>query len=267
MKATLTAGLVLLLLTTLAHAGQDLMVFSSSGEVYLKKGNLLIARPMAETLSRSDFVIIKNGTVSLINHESKRVTLSTPGTYDYQTITGMMNKAEASVITRYFVQVWKAMNENPEKNTLTTGGIIRTYDIDNQNSRICLKLFPVDSARIITERFCMVFDNAENEEYTLSISFGDNTILREYTSHDTIFKLHQNMINNGMPGVYSWKLGSAGSNNLHEGTFIIPDADELELLFSRFRVAYEIFSDFEDNMFFQLLAEYFRANRVFVCLY
>ena len=266
MKIIITSLLALMSFILVGQTNNELLIFNSKGDVYLKRGKLLFATPQAEKFLPGDYIIIKYGTLTVINSGNKRVTLKETGNYSYKAVLALMGKAEASTINRYFVNVWKQMNEVGDKRVLSTGGVVRTYDIEMQDSVSFFRLFPVDSATLISEKLILIYDNPENQSCTLLFTSENQEIIKQYQTQDTIFSVNIREIVPNTPGSVYWQITAPDVPDSNRKVLFVPDSYERSRLFESFEATFDSFSNHDDWVVFLLIANYFETNKIF-CVY
>lgn len=260
-KLLLFFGITLIILT--ADAQSNLLIFNTSGEIFLKRGKNLISMPIGELFLEEDYLIIINGSATIINRENKRISLNESKNYNYKEISEMMGKAEASITNRYFSYVWEKINKS-KKDVNLPGGVIRSYEIlyEDEYKVYNAISIPVDGARLLCERIYFVFD--KEDDYKLSIYSEELKLIKKYKSNNNEIILNINEINNAEPGLYYWEINPKIDEIGNRRSFIIPDEETFNKLKEEYNKTINDFESFDNTISSLLISEYFEQNQIFL---
>jgi len=234
-----------------AQTNSDLLIFNSSGNIILNRGNKSLEKFRSESLLKKDVIRIIDGSITIINRNNKRVTINKPGTYKYKEISEKLELVETSLTNRYFVYVWDKMNKK-DKLTSTAGGVVRGEDIVTS---------PSDSVYIISKSIKFSINNESSLKYPLRIMSDDSKLIRQYLIND-ILMIDLIDINDGKTGKYQWEIRVPYGNNPGIKCFFIPDKETRNKLLLEYKKNISEFSSFNNEIRSLLIIEYLKYNKM-----
>mgnify|MGYP006948912641 CR=1 FL=1 len=244
----------LIIFSTFTAFGQDeseLLIFNADGNSYIQRSGTKISNIDGAEFKKDDLLFIINGSVTIISRQNKRVTLNENGKYNYNKVYNLMQKAEASVTNKYFVNVWDQMN-NKHENMNYRGGVVRGDAVPS---------FPVDSAVILSDSICFEYIKEGETPGGISIKNEQFRELFYLNLTDNSIVMPLSDINNAETGIYYYEFDGSPTQ-----CFIIPSKDELNEKLEAFNKIMESFSSFNDEMKARLVRDYMIENKVYILL-
>lgn len=233
----------------------EILIFSATGKAHLKRDTIFISQLRGEKLLPNDLLELISGTITIINRENKRITITQYGKYTRSQIQKKMNMAEASHSVRYFVMVWENMQQ--QRGVVNKpGGVIRG-DIGN--------LLPADSMTLLWDSIMFFCKNPLNAALKLTIKSTPEHVPFTCTFHDSTITLGTTQIPMLKPGKYTWEI-SDGFRKPEIRSIFIPDKTDRETKLADYNKFLNAIKPIEIELHKELLLTYQHVNKIWVNL-
>lgn len=253
MKVLFFTCILFIWLVLEVKADSDLLIFNTDGNVSITRDNNSLDELQGKKFLEGDVLHITDGSITIINKNNKRIAVDKPGTYKYDDVDKLMQKAEASLTNRYFVLVWKKMNKESEQ-VNKPGGVVRGEEFET---------LPLDSVIILSDSIEFQIPNKSDLEYSLIIKSEKYKELVQYDIWNSL-KVNIQDISNGKPGKYYWEIKFPFGKGPDTKYFIIPDSSTYNKLINEYNDALGSFSVFDDKLRKSLMEEYKKFNKVYL---
>ncbi len=235
----------------------EMLVFSTSGKVNLRRGKDVYENPRGMKMLPKDILQINQGSVTLINRSHKRVTLDKAGKYNHTQVYSLMAKAAASPGTRYFVYVWENM-QTTDSRVNVPGGIVRGEE---------LSLLPSDSVTILSDTIEFYNHNPMNVLHQITVFDIDFSELFSEEIEDSTIFMSLNAVAATQPGKYRWEIATCFQKPVKR-CFFIPETSVKHNLLNEFRKILSEFDQTDDEMLRRaLVMEYLEKNKLYIYPY
>lgn len=231
----------------------DLLIFNTTGKIELKRGKKPVQDLCGEQVLSGDLLTVTDGSITLINRNQKRVTITQKGSYTYSTLVKMMEKAESSTTVRYFVFVWESMKQEKTQ-VRTSGGVVR----GDEPSR-----FPYDSATILADTIDFFFRNPSGQPYVFKILTDKFVTLLCDTLTDSVKTIPVAFLQQPACERYCWEISTPFTAPVRQ-VFFLPDMPSKNKLLEKFLLMQAEGFDLPQPLRNRVALSYMKENHVYL---
>jgi hypothetical protein len=250
MRAYLLLCLLIVAFSVNAQPESGYMIFQTEGEVALLQSGSSYLNPDGRRILPGDEMTIKDGWVTFLDPEMKRVTVKKEGKLSFKELQGLFKKATASIENKYLVYMWEKMNEE-EEHLSKKGGVVRGEEF---------LVFPFDSAVILNPEWCFEFYNPDKLHAVLLVKDKAHKVKYPIPAADSLvcYSLASSPL---WPGEYYWNASIPNVPSVEDRMMIIPSEAEKSEIRQEMEKTRERLKDIPEPARTDILNEIFRMNR------